>query len=416
MQTRAVLFVVRSYSRTGALPIRFRQIAGFLACKFDVHVLELTHGKAPVRVENGVTIHPVEYSRPGKILNPEKSYTITGTSGSTSYVKPLAMLKRLIRSLLFPDSVVTEARHLRKEVLRLTGEYRFSSVVLSAFPFSVLLCARSLRRKTEAGIILDVGDPFYRNSTNGYLKDLLARRFERRHLKFIDRLVVSSEALRQHYLESYSYLTPGTVRTVAMGITGSLLPVLSPESVAGKGKPPGEPFRLVYAGQLYRKMREPFELYRAVSALKSEDNVEVSLSMYGSYSSEFSAGFENTEGIRFMGPVAHGDIANVYGSADALVFIDNAYGLQTPGKIFEVVFVNKPVLFIADRDQSPALDFIRGLNHIVTARNSAGSIADAVRVIMKMNPEYPSPEKVREFLWEKRAEEYSHIINELAGE
>ena len=411
-----VLFVVRSYSRTGALPIRFRQIAGFLARQADVHVLELTHRREAVRAENGVTIHSLEYSRPGKILNPEKSWVVAGRTGSAGYVKPLAILKRLIRSLLFPDSVVTEARNLRKEVLRLTSEYRFRAVVLSAFPFSVLLCAKSLRRRTDARIILDVGDPFYKNSTNGYFRDLLARRFERRNLRYVDRLVVSSEAIRQHYLESYNFLTPEKVRTVAMGITESLLPPSEPESAAGIERSPGEPFRLVYAGQLYRKMREPFELYRAVSILNREEGNKVSLQMYGSFSSEFSAGFEQADRITFMGPVAHGDIATVYGSADALVFIDNAYGLQTPGKIFEVAFVQKPVLFIADRDQSPALDFIRGLNHIVVVKNSAESIADAARGIMTMNPGYPSVEKVREFLWDKRAEEYSKILNELAGE
>ncbi|MDM8002939.1 MAG: glycosyltransferase [Bacteroidota bacterium] len=416
MRKQAVLFVVRSYSRTGALPIRFRQIAGFLARQADVHVLELTHRREAVRAENGVTIHSLEYSRPGKILNPEKSWAIAGTTGSVSYVKPLAILKRLIRSLLFPDSVVTEARHLRSEVLRLTGEYRFSAVVLSAFPFSVLLCAGSLRRKTEARVILDVGDPFYRNSTNGYFRDLLARRFERRHLKYVDRLVVSSEAIRQHYLANYNFLTPEKVRTVAMGITESLLPASESESAAGVVRSPGEPFRLVYAGQLYRKMREPFELYSAVSILNRGEGITVSLQMYGSFSSEFSAGFEHAEGIEFMGPVAHGGIAPVYRSADAIVFIDNAYGLQTPGKIFEVAFVQKPVIFIADRDKSPAIDFIQGVNHIVVVRNSSESIADAVRTIMTMNPVYPSAEKVREFLWEKRAEEYSKILNELAVE
>lgn len=416
MQKQAVLFVVRSYSRTGALPIRFRQIAGFLAGQFNVHVLELTHHREDTRVENGVTIHSLEYSRPGKIFNPEKSWTVTGKTGSARYAGSLAVIKRLIRGLLFPDSAVTEAVNLRREVLRLTGEYRFSTVVLSAFPFSVLLCAKSLRGRTDTRIILDVGDPFYKNSTNGYFRDLLARRFEARHLKFIDRLVVSSEAVRQHYLANYSFLTPEKVRTVAMGITESLLPASDQGSATGAERSPDGPFRLVYAGQLYRKMREPFELYSAVSVLNREEGKAVSLRMYGSFSSEFSAGFEHAEGIEFMGPVAHGGIARVYRSADALVFIDNAYGLQTPGKIFEVAFVQKPVLFIADRDQSPALAFVRGLNNIIVVKNSAESIAGAVREIMTMNPVYPSAEKVREFLWEKRAEEYSKILNELAVE
>lgn len=416
MQIAGVLFVVRSYSRTGALPIKFRQIAAFLAKHADVHVLELTHQREAVRVENGVTIHSLEYSRVGKIFNPEKPWAITGAAGTSTYKRSLAVLKRRIRSLLFPDSVVSEVLRLRKEVVRLTMEHRFPVVVLSAFPFSVLLCAKSLRKFTDARVVLDVGDPFYRNSTNGFLRDLLARRFEKKHLRFIDRLVVLSDAVRTHYLKSYSFLSPDKVETVAMGITESLLPAPGGESDKGAKRIPGEPFRLVYAGHLYPKMREPFELYRAVTAVNRKDNTKVHLQMYGAFSSEFSAGYERTEEICFPGPVEHDDIARVYGSADALVFIDNAYGLQTPGKIFEVAFVNRPVLFIADRDQSPALDFIRGLNHIAVVRNNSESIAAAISEIMAMTPQYPSREEVSEFLWEKRAEEYNLVLNELAGE
>lgn len=411
-----MLFVVRSYSRTGALPIRFRQIAAFLAKDFNIHVLELTHRREAVTIENGVTVHSLEYSRAGKIFNPEKSWTISGTAGSPSYNRPFAIFKRHIRSLLFPDSVITEVLRLRKEVVRLTVEHRFRVVVLSAFPFSVLLCAKSLRKRTTAKVILDVGDPFYRNSTNGIIRDFLARRFERRHLRFIERLVVSSDAVRLHYLQSYGFLSPGAVRTVAMGITVSIIPAPAVEAEKVVKRLPGEPFRLVYAGQLYLKMREPFELYRAVTSVNREHDKKVSLQMYGSFSREFSAGYENVDGIEFPGPVAHGEIASVYKNADVVVFIDNAYGLQTPGKIFEVAFVNRPVLFIADRDQSPALDLISGLNHIAVVKNRADSIAAAIIGILQMKPQYPSPEKIREFLWENRADEYSQIINELAGE
>ncbi len=416
MQKTGVLFVVRSFSRTGALPVRFRQIAGCLATHFDVHILELTYRKEEARTVNGVRIHSLEYSQAGRIFNPERSWSVIRTAGVSHSGKPLAVLKRHIRSLLFPDSVITEVRRLRKEVSRISLEEGIRVVVLSAFPFSVLLCARSLKKKIAARIILDVGDPFYRNSTNGRVRDWLARRFEKKHLKYIDRLVVSSEAIRNHYLGSYPFLTPAAVHTVAMGITGSLL---QKSNTAGEISPQNKPsgqLRLVYAGQLYRKMREPFELYRAVIQMNQVEGQKAVLELYGSFSREFSAGYENADAIRFMGPVEHDTIDMVYGNADVVVFIDNAYGLQTPGKIFEVAFLKRPVLFIADRVQSPALDFIRDMKHITVVRNRADLIGEAIRTITGRKPEYPSSESVREFLWENRAEEYRQIINCLASE
>ena len=180
MQKTGVLFVVRSFSRTGALPVRFRQIAGYLSDSFDVHILELTYNaKAPVQVD-GITVHSLEYSRAGRIFNPEKSRSFSRASAGRRSVRLMAIIKRQVRSLLFPDSVVTEAFRLRSEAVRIAREQGVRVVVLSAFPFSVLLCAGSLRKHTQVRIILDVGDPFYRNSTNSFARDLLARCFERK--------------------------------------------------------------------------------------------------------------------------------------------------------------------------------------------------------------------------------------------
>jgi hypothetical protein len=51
-----LLFVVRSFSGSGAQPIRFRQIISYLVPEFDVHVLEFTHSRGGIRNKNGITI------------------------------------------------------------------------------------------------------------------------------------------------------------------------------------------------------------------------------------------------------------------------------------------------------------------------------------------------------------------------
>jgi glycosyltransferase involved in cell wall biosynthesis len=409
-----VLFVVRSFSRTGAQPIRFRQITGFLKDAFEVHVLELTYDRAGTRQHDGITIHSMGYSAAGRIFNPEikEGAASVGRAGGFARIRPAA--RRFIRSLFFPDSVITEGRRLRKEVVRLTRLHNFRVVILSAFPFTVLLCAGALKRKTAAKVILDTGDPFYSNSKNGYLRDMLARSYESRHLRFIDRLVVTNEVTRAHYLSTFNFPGPDSVAVVAMGISSSLSSNGRKDDDTIDTAVTANRFTLVYAGQLYRKMREPYELYHAVALMNEHDpSCEVTLDMYGSFSSRFSAGYVSAGSIRFRGQIPHDAIAGVYRNAGAVVFIDNAYGMQTPGKVFEVALINRPVLFIADRDESPALEVIRGLRHIVVTRNRAADIASAIRELMVMKPEYPARSKVQEFLWETRAEQYRNIISDL---
>jgi len=411
-----VLFVVRSFSGTGAQPIRFRQIISHLKKEYEIHVLELTHCNAGVREEDGITIHSLAYSRIGKILNPPGRNISSAPGGRASASRKIAVLKRHIRSLFFPDSVVTEGARLSREAVSLTLRYGFRVVVLSAFPFTVLRSAKALKRLTGIRVILDVGDPFYRNSRNRFLRDLMARSFEAKHLRFIDSLVVTNEMTRNHYINTFIHPGPEAVHVVPMGISESMAKGFSGKPVHYSGTSPNAPFILIYAGQLYRKMREPFGLYRAVMDLNIEAGAKVHLQMYGSFSREFSSGYEEDGMISFMGQIPHNEITEVYSNAGAVVFIDNAYGMQTPGKVFEVALLQKPVLFIADRSESPALEVVNGLKHIVITANQPDLIAAGIRRIMVMEHEYPSPEMVQRFLWENRARQYEQIINQLKGE
>jgi len=415
---KGVLFVVRSFSRTGAQPIRFREILSFLSSIFDVHVLELTHGKGGVRHENGITIHSLEYSLPGRLFNRENNSSgiVSGPSGTS--VKPgklKSAVRRVVRNLLFPDSVITEGGRIRREVLRLTSEQKFDAVVLSAFPFTVMLSIRTLRRKREAGIILDVGDPFYKNSRNGFIRDLLACSFEKRYLKHIDRLIVTNTVTREHYLRTFKDLRPEQVCIIPYGVSDSYISAVRSESRIFARSGEREYFILVYAGQLYQKMREPFELYKAISLVNESDQArgKIRLDLYGSFNSEFLNTGAAARHITFRGQIAHRDLINVYLDADAVVFIDNAYGMQTPGKVFEIAMINRPVLCIADRGQSPALEVLQGASHIVMTENKADMIATAIRSIMEATMTAGTPVSPEKFSWEARSQQYKQILTEV---
>ena len=414
-----LLFVVRSFSGSGAQPIRFRQILNYLRTEFDVHVLELTHDKGGERKDNGITIHSLEYTGIGGILN-KKAETGTISAGSkNSTRKPSLLLKRFVRSMLFPDSLITEAPGLRREALRLAGELKCEVVIVSAFPFTTLICLKAIKQKLGIKTILDVGDPFYKNSKNGYVKDWFARIFEKRYLKYTGILVVTNTLTKDHYLNSFpESLRPDQVRIIPMGVSEAFLSAVRRNNYEEKASGDRSQFNLFYAGQLYRRLREPFELYRAVTEICKDNSLpKVRLDMYGSFNKGFIAGFENSGSVFFHGHIRHDDLPEIYRKADAIVFIDNAYGMQTPGKIFEIALTGKPVLFISDRKQSPALEVIKDMDHFVVTGNSSGMIISAIRKIIvettgNRQPIYP----VCNFLWEDRAARYKQILTETIAE
>jgi glycosyltransferase involved in cell wall biosynthesis len=415
-----LLFVVRSFSGSGAQPIRFRQIISYLVPEFDVHVLEFTHSRGGIRNKNGITMHSLEYSGIGKILNKQAA---TGNNSSDSVKgngKPLLLIKRFVRSLLFPDSLITEALRLKREALRLATELKCEAVTVSAFPFTTLICLKALKQKPGIKTILDVGDPFYKNSKNGYIRDLFARMFEKRYLKYTDILVVTNTLTRDHYLNSFQEsLRPDQVRIIPMGVSEAFLSAVRRSNNEEKAPGDKSQFNLFYAGQLYRRMREPFELYRAVTEIRKDNTLpKVRLDMYGSFNKGFVAGFENTGSVFFHGHIRHEDLPEIYRKADAIVFIDNAYGMQTPGKIFEIALIGKPVLFISDHKQSPAFEVIKDLDQFVVTGNKSEMIISAIRqVIGEVTGNRQPLFHASDFLWEARAEQYKQILTEtLTGQ
>lgn len=414
MHKSSLLFVVRSFSRTGAQPIRFRQILSHLAGHYEIHVLELTHGQEGVRHESGITIHSLGYSWPGRLFNPGDARTGTrgGMAGRSGKLK--TVLTRLARNLLFPDSLITEGTRLRREAVRLAAGLKCDVVVLSAFPFTVLLCINVLKRKTAARVILDIGDPFYKNSKNGLIRDQLAFVFEKRYLKSVDRLIVTNAITRDHYLSNYTFLRAEQVAIVSHGVSDSFISAVSGNEGVQTLERDRSVFRLAYAGQLYMKMREPFELYKAILLLNDQKlSGEVRLDMYGSYNREFLNCGAAAPYVSFKGMIAHNDLVRTYLDYDAIVFIDNAYGMQTPGKVFEIALINRPVLCIADRANSPALSEISEYSHIVVTENKSDMIVSAIRKIMETEFSFRALKNVRSFSWESRSQEYKKIIDEV---
>jgi len=414
-----LLFVVRSFSGSGAQPIRFRQILNYLRTEFDVHVLELTHYKGGERKDNGITVHSLEYTKAGRIINRPATDFDNSSQSKVRKGKPLLLLKRFIRAILFPDSLITEAPGLRREVLRLAGELKCEAVTVSAFPFTTIICLKDIKQKLGIKTILDVGDPFYKNSKNGYVKDLIARMFEKRYLKYTDILVVTNTLTRDHYLNSFpESLRPDQLRIIPMGVSETFLSAIRKSNNEENALGDKSQFSLFYAGQLYRRMREPFELYRAVTEITKDDSLpKVRLDMYGSFNKGFVAGFENSGSVFFHGHIRHENLPEIYRKADAIVFIDNAYGMQTPGKIFEIALTGKPVLFISDRKHSPAFEVIKDLDHFVVTENKSEKIISAIRrVIAGTTGSHQPSLPAGNFLWEARAAQYKQIFTEILTE
>lgn len=413
MALERLIVVSPLYSLNAPQPTRFREMVSRWSSCFRVTVLAFNTGKEDVISGTGATPALMEFGAAGRMLIRSRlGHQAGGPSQAGLSAKSQGLrglLKRVhINRYFFPDIFIVEYLNIKRHLFDLCRRIHPDTVLLSTAPFTLMMLAGPLRRKfPHIRIVIDTGDPLYGDSST-YGKRLLhlvfARRMERKCLASADLLVVPTVKLQQHYLDCYrTVVTEGKVRVIENGISEvyAMIPAGRNERVP--------PFRMVYAGRFYRKMRDPSELYRAVSAFPEGS---LRLKVFGNIQERYRPPAGD---MRFFhgGPVSSAELASEYSEADLVVYLDNAWGVQVPGKIYEVLAVNRPVLYICRDEDSPSFHLVKGLDGVVTARNSYGDIASAIGEIMKWKPGLSFSRGSARYTFEALAGRYRAILEEL---
>ncbi len=405
MSTKRILFIVRSFQHSSPQPIRFQKITSFLKEYYDIHILMLHHGKGEeVQNEEGLTIHKLPYSKLGKLINKEISHntnssTIQRKEGRTSLFKQI-LIKIKLRSIIFPDSLIFEIKRLRKKLKSLIVNHNYDIIVGSSFPHTILMLSATAKKvKPTVKWIHDLGDPLY-SPRNGYrIRAILSYIYERNYSKHINSLVVTNTATKEYYTERYKRYNNDNVHVVRQG--ADIEPYLICSKVFSF------PLKMVYAGTFYDRLREPFTLYKALS----KHNDTVVLDLYGQISKRHLPK-TRTKNIVFWGSTPYNVILEKYKNSDIVLFVDNAYGLQTPGKVFEVIATQKPILCIYQNVNSASIEIFKKIPYVFVCDNSVESITETLKLMFEAieNKTIKFDYNLLNLSWKKRAFEYRAII------
>ena len=398
-----ILFIVRSYSCGGAQPLRFRNIVNHLAKNHQIHILEFGRGSAEVNVSENVTLFKRKYSKLGKLFNGVSNIGVETTKANSSRSSTfLLIIFRFFRSLFFPDPFIIEYYNLKKNLECLIEVNSYDCIVGSGFPHTVLMMS-SVANKKNVPFIYDIGDPFYGNAKNSWIRNIFAKKFENFYLQKIKYLIVTNSLTKEFYYNNFPFLK-NRVKVVEQGI---IVPDIQSKSNRNSIEHKSS-FNLLYAGQFYSKLREPFNLYHALSELNT-GLIKYHLSIYGNISELFKD--RANKFISYFGYANNDFIWNQIHLSDAIVFIDNAYGMQTPGKVFEVIASQKPVLFIYSTTKSPAYKIAREYPNIFFALNNKGSIMNVIKELFG-NSKHSYSNDVECFSWSNRAADFEKVIFE----
>jgi glycosyltransferase involved in cell wall biosynthesis len=237
------------------------------------------------------------------------------------------------------------ARDARARGVALGRQHDVSAVLASGPPFSVLVAGEAVARELDVPLVADMRDGWRDNPIAWYPSAAARRRALQAELK-----VLASAAV-------VLMVGPGTAKE-AVELGGHDVRVLpngfDPADMVPWRPQERGPLRLVFMGQMYGGLTEPWDLFRALGMVRAErPDLDVRLDIVGDVDERIKAGAAGqglSSVVEYSGYLPHAEaIAHVAVADVALVIVADrpgAGGVVT-GKLFEYFAVGLPVLALA---------------------------------------------------------------------
>ncbi len=293
------------------------------------------------------------------------------------------------------------------------GDYH--GLISVSFPFSGHLVGYRLKKKLpNLPWIADIGDPFSffhdKPINNVVLYERMNRYWEGKVLDKADAVTVTSDETEHEYLERFPACS-GKTRVIPPLIS---IPIGNRDDDGLENG--NRSIRLVYAGTLYKAIRNPGYLLGLFSGLLQSDlGNRIELHIYGNINDcdQLFMHYKELLGKKIFlhGQVERGIVYRAMQDATLLVNIGNTSSYQLPSKVVEYAGTGKPVLNIYKIHNDSSTQFFSSYGACLNVMDDGKDIAEGVLediVQFIKSPPYVNPEAHREFI-------SRYMVDEIAG-
>jgi len=240
--------------------------------------------------------------------------------------------------------------------IKTVKENNIDVVFATGMPWSSLIIGWLLKVFTDVKLIIDFRDPWVNNPyafDKGKLRKAAEKYLERRIVRSADIISLNTEELRKDFIRRYPLLPEDKFIVLVNGYdVGDFKNVSSEESEEDYNS-----VVLTHAGFLYG-LRDPKPILQAMGKIR-ERNAQaiekIKFRQMGDTELNYDLeGFVNEnslyENYDDLGPLSYNECLQNMSEADILVIIQQDTKTQIPSKIYEYIYLNKPILTISSRD------------------------------------------------------------------
>lgn len=317
-----------------------------------------------------------------------------------------------LRVIFIPDEAISWLPFALVKGKKLMEGNRYDAIISSGFPFTCHIVGFFLKRISHGKPwIADYGDPWACNPTFSSTKwrSFIDKKMESKILKAVNKIIVTTDRTKEHYLNLYHFLKPQDIEVITQGFSQQELKGIPPETT--------DKFRIVYTGIFY-KTREPFVFFEALRSLK-EIQKDLEVIIAGNIPNDEYKRYAEDNGlsgiVRFVGFVPQQRAISLQKGTSVLLLIGTGGGIQVPGKVYEYIAARRPILSIKLDNRDIASMVIERLKRGICIENDSQKISESIAYLYnlwknkRLNDAF-NLEEVDEFCWARLAEKLEETI------
>lgn len=241
--------------------------------------------------------------------------------------------------------------------LKIIRRHKIDCIFATGMPWSALIAARMIQLFSSVKVIVDFRDPWVNNpyiSGKSRIRKRIEKFLEKSIVNAADAVILNTEELRADFLKRYQLLDEGKFHTLINGYDEYDFSQLE---IGKKTENTSAQLILAHAGFLYGA-RDPKPIFQAIEFIRNrrEDLADrICLQQIGdlnlSYNlHRFLDQCHCSGNYREIGQISYKECLEMISYADILVIIQQATATQIPSKIYEYIFLNKPILTISQKE------------------------------------------------------------------
>ncbi len=288
------------------------------------------------------------------------------------------LIQKFIKSCLIPDSKIDWSFFAINHARQHLKNYHYSLIISHGYPMSCHIVALFLKTFyfKEAKWIADYGEPW---SFNYELHDMpfwrrtLDRWLEAKCLRKTDLIFVNTEKTREEYLKNFSFISKNDISVIPSCFTR-----LQDYDVS---RDRNNQMVIVYTGNFYSKLQDPFKFIDAVAELR---DCQIKVVIAGTIDDKYkeyvsSQGLDNI--IEFVGFKKRNEIIKLQRQADVLLLLGALNSVQVPSKIYEYMAAGRPILCIRFDQDDVAAQLVKKYERGIIANNEVEEIKNALEYL-----------------------------------